>query len=353
MVKVLTARGFFRGLLKGPFPMIPLIQRTLIHRALAARTGWLLAFALGALALAGTATATAAGLFIGGPLALALILGLLVRWRWPEAGALPGLSGWGRFTLRAGVAVLGLGVTVQDAARIGWGGVLAVAATLAVTLAATLLVGRWLKVPTGLTRLIAAGTAVCGASAVLAVAARQPQDPASAGHAAVAIAIVTLFGSVGMLLHPALSAALGLDAVQAGLWAGASLHEVAHAVGAAVQQGPVAADFGTIAKLERVALLVPVVALLGDGKRGTPPLFLLVFAAFMGLASFGLVPAAVQALARPVSLALLTTALAALGVSTALGPLKQAGWRPLALGLVATLVIFLFSFALIRGFLGG
>ncbi|WP_019644539.1 YeiH family protein [Novispirillum itersonii] len=328
--------------------MLPL---SVIPPFVADRTGWLLALALGGLALAGNAAATAAGLFIGGPLALALILGLLVRWRWPGAGALPGLPGWGRFTLRAGVAVLGLGVTVQDAARIGWGGVAAVAATLAVTLAVTLLAGRWLKVPPGLTRLIAAGTAVCGASAVLAVAARHQQDEATASHAAVAIAIVTLFGSVGMMLHPALSGWLHLSAVQAGLWAGASLHEVAHAVGAAVQQGPVAADFGTIAKLERVALLVPVVALLGDGKRGTPPLFLLVFVGFMGLASFGLVPPAVQALARPVSLALLTTALAALGVSTALGPLRQAGWRPVALGLIATLVIFLFSFGLIRGFL--
>lgn len=316
------------------------------------RSGWGIALLLGGIAFVGNEVAASAGLFIGGPLALALILGLLVRWWWPEAGALPGLSDWGRVSLRAGVAVLGLGVSVQEASRIGWEGIAAVAATLAVTLGATLLLGRWLKVPPGLTRLIAAGTAVCGASAVLAVAARHHRHPETPAHAAVAIAVVTVFGSIGMILHPTLSSLLGLDPAQAGLWAGASLHEVAHAVGAAVQQGPVAADIGTIAKLERVALLVPVVALLGDGRRGTPPLFLLAFVGFMAACSFGLVPSVIQHWARPVSLVLLTTALAALGVSTALGPLRQAGWRPLVLGLLATTVIFLFSFTLIRGFLG-
>ncbi len=182
-----------------------------------------------------------------------------------------------------------------------------IAATLAATFVVTTLLGRLLGVEAKLTQLIAAGTSICGASAVIAT---NSVTEGSDEDVAYAVACVTVFGSLSMFLYPVLPALLHLDPHRYGLWAGASIHEIAQVVAATFQNGREAGDFGTIAKLSRVALLAPMVILLGlvaarrrpQGARpagGIPvPWFVLGFLALIGVNSVGLVSGRGEAAAR-------------------------------------------------------
>src|SRR5690606_19143770 len=111
-----------------------------------------------------------------------------------------------------------------------------------------------------LSELIAAGTSICGASAVIATntVTKAPDE-----DVAYAVACVTIFGSIAMFTYPLLPGLLGLDPQAFGLWAGASIHEIAQVVAAAFQGGEQAGQFGTIAKLSRVMFLAPMVIGLG------------------------------------------------------------------------------------------
>ena len=117
-------------------------------------------------------------------------------------------------------------------------------------------------------QLIAAGTSICGASAVIAT---NTVTRASDEDVAYAVASVTVFGSVSILLYPALAGLLQLTPHAFGLWAGASIHEIAQVVAAAFQNGTEAGNFATIAKLGRVMLLAPMILPLSYYSAKAPP----------------------------------------------------------------------------------
>jgi len=161
-----------------------------------------------------------------------------------------------RRLLRIAIILLGLQLTITQVIEVGGRGIGIIALTLVSTFAFTVWMGRLLGVDRKLAQLIAAGTSICGASAVIAtntVTNAQDED------VAYAVACVTVFGSVAMFAYPLLPGLLHLDPHAFGLWSGASIHEIAQVVAAAFQGGKDAGDFGTIAKLARVTLLAPVV----------------------------------------------------------------------------------------------
>jgi uncharacterized integral membrane protein (TIGR00698 family) len=275
-----------------------------------------------------------------GALLLAMLAGVvaapLVRSRPATA---PGIRLAARELLRAGVALLGLRVSVGELGQVGPAGVVVAAGTVAVTLSGAVWAGRRLGVPPRLALLIAAGSAICGASAI---AAMEPVARAREEHVGYAVATVTLLGTAGMLALPPAAAALGLSDLEAGMWAGASLHEVAQvaAAGAAVSAG--ALKLAALVKLVRVVLLAPVVAAMaavhgtGRGSAGLPvPGFVLAFLALVAVRSVVAVPAAALDAALVASTVLLAAGLAALGLGVRFGALRAAGLRPLALGVLA------------------
>jgi uncharacterized integral membrane protein (TIGR00698 family) len=145
-----------------------------------------------------------------------------------------------------------------------------------------------------------------------------------------------------------------------GLWAGASIHEIAQVVAAAYQDGQQAGDFGTIAKLSRVAMLAPVVIALGlmasarKGSHGQAPAkapmpwFVLGFVALVGLNSVITVPAGLKSEIVLATTFLLSMALAAMGLETDIRKLKAKGLRPLILGSAAFAFIACFSLMLVE-----
>ena len=300
------------------------------------------------LMLAGAALALsgALGLALLSPLILALGLGMAGRALLGVVEAAePGLCVARQQLLRAAIILLGFRLTLGEVTSLGVGVALAVAATLAATFLLTRVMGRWLGVPAPLAELIAAGSAVCGASAIVAcntVTRGRDED------VAYAMACVALFGSLGMLACPLLAGPLGLDPRAYGLWTGASLHEVAQVMGAGFALGDEAGAAATVAKLFRVALLSPLVLMLGAGRRSEgarPPLpwFVLGFLAAMVVNSLLPLPAALlEGLAR-FSTVLMAMALAALGLGTDLGQLRRRGLRPLVLAGLAALFVSGFS----------
>ncbi len=131
------------------------------------------------------------------------------------------------------------------------------------TFAFTIWTGKWLGVAPKLAQLIAAGTSICGASAVIATNTVTSADDEDVAYS---VACVTVFGSVAMFSYPLLRGLVHLDPQSFGLWAGASIHEIAQVVAAAFQDGQKAGEFGTIAKLSRVMLLAPMVIAIGDDR---------------------------------------------------------------------------------------
>jgi uncharacterized integral membrane protein (TIGR00698 family) len=291
------------------------------------------------------------------PMILAILIGMVFHnvIGTPER-AHAGVAFAMRCLLRLGIILLGLQLTTAQVAAVGVDGAAIIVAVLAATFCFTKAVGRWLGVDPKLAELIAAGTSVCGASAVLAtntVTRGRDED------VAYAVACVTLFGSIAMFLYPLLGTALQLTARDYGLWTGASIHEIAQVVAAAFQHGEEAGRSGTIAKLTRVMMLAPMIFALGwmamrrapqqsqEGGLLPMPWFILGFLALVGLNSFVIIDAGIRVGIAQVTTFLLTTALAGMGLGADFKKLVAAGSRPLLLGAVATLFISVLSLALV------
>ncbi|TDK39164.1 YeiH family putative sulfate export transporter [Rhizobium deserti] len=292
------------------------------------------------------------------PLILSIVIGLLIR----SLVTLPyavtaGLGFSIRHVLRFGIVLLGFQITATQILSLGGSGILLVVLTLASTFVAIRWMGRLIGVDPSLTDLIAAGTSVCGASAVIAAnaAVRGKQE-----HVAYAVACVTLFGSISMLVYPLLAQPLGLDPLAYGLWTGATIHEVAQVVAAAFQGGDVSGEFGTISKLARVVMLAPLVLTMAFSIRSGPasgprttipmPWFVLGFLMTMFVNSAISVPPDVSHALAVGSSLLLSVALAAMGLQTDIRRLGQEGWKPLALGAFGWLFISVFGYLLVRLF---
>ncbi|WP_117191661.1 YeiH family protein [Rhizobium terrae] len=292
------------------------------------------------------------------PLIMSIIIGMLIRNTLSvPAAAEPGIGLSLKRILRLGIVLLGLQVTATQILSLGGSGLAMVALTLVATFMAIRIAGRMMGVDRALTDLIAAGTSVCGASAVIAAntVVRGKQE-----HVAYAVACVTLCGSLSMLAYPLLSTPLGLDARAYGLWTGATIHEVAQVVAASFQGGDVAGQFGTISKLARVVMLAPLIMTLalamrsssdGAARASAPmPWFVLGFVGMMLVNSAVAIPPDASKGLATLTNFLLSMALAAMGLQANIGKLKAEGWRPLALGAFGWLFIAIFGYAMLKVF---
>jgi uncharacterized integral membrane protein (TIGR00698 family) len=300
------------------------------------------------------AAGTAVALVVPGlnPATAAVLLGVLLANSGLPLDALrPGLTLAGRRLIRVAVVLLGLRLSVPALTGLGAAGLGVVLVTVAATFGGTLLLGRRLGVPPARALLVATGFSICGASAV---AAMEPVAGGDEEDTGVAVALVTLCGSLAILVLPLLRTPLGLDPVAFGSWTGASVHDVGQVV-ATAQQVPGALSAAVVVKLSRVVLLAPLVAGVGLGRRRTPgprpplvPLFVLGFLAAVVVASVVTVPAPVLR----VQDVLLPAALLGLGSTVHLPTLARTGGRSLLLGLSSWLLVGTVAYAGVR-LLGG
>jgi uncharacterized integral membrane protein (TIGR00698 family) len=214
----------------------------------------------------------------------------------------------------------------------------------------TLWIGRRLGLSPDLTLLTATGFSICGASAI---AAMQGATDADEDDVAASVALVTIFGSIALVLWPLLQAPLDLPEEAYGAWTGASVHEVAQVVAAASPAGAAALATAVVVKLSRVVLLAPLLAVVSWGRRGTAarggngtgrraplvPLFVAGFLAAIAVRSTNLLPDTALDVARTVTTVLLAAALFGLGSSVRVRVLAASGPRAIALGMASTLLL--------------
>jgi uncharacterized integral membrane protein (TIGR00698 family) len=268
-----------------------------------------------------------------------------------------------RRLLRLAIVLLGLQLTFAEVVTLGATGVVILAATLASTFVFTVHAARFLRVEEKLAKLIAAGTSVCGASAVVAANAVVGAKEEDVTYA---VACVTIFGTIAMFLFPFLPELLHLNAREYGLWTGSSVHEVAQVVAASFQQGKVAGEMGTIAKLSRVMMLAPLVLTMdmlsrrdldngtgqdaAESSRRAPaiPWFVVGFIAAACINSIVTIPVGVKSDLMWLTTFLLTVALGAMGMHTDLAKLRRRGFRPALLGALASLFIGVFGLLCIK-----
>lgn len=200
------------------------------------------------------------------PLTAAVVLGVVAANLLPGAtmtAARPGLQVAARRLMRLGIVLLGLQLALGDVLKLGWQSLVLVVAVVFATFFGTQWIGHRMGLPGRQPLLIATGFAICGASAVAAMegVTRRPGESEDDPDPVVAVALVTLCGSLAILVLPLLRGPLGLhDPAVFGHWVGASVHDVGQVVAASTSGGTVAVNGAVVVKLMRVAMLAPMVA---------------------------------------------------------------------------------------------
>jgi uncharacterized integral membrane protein (TIGR00698 family) len=289
----------------------------------------------------------------------ALLLGMAMNVLADGGRCLPGIELASRSVLRIGVALLGVRITLAQIAALGWPPVVLVAIAVVATIGVSMLVARALGFNVLFGLLSGGATAICGASAALALAAALPAHPGKERATLFTVIGVSTLSTAAMIVYPMLARALGLAPVDTGIFLGGTIHDVAQVVGAGYGVSPAVGDTATVVKLVRVAMLLPVilVAVLLTRARGAavdgprPPLlpgFAVAFLALAALGSLGAIGPALQRAGSELSTWCLLTAIAALGMKTRFRELAAVGLKPVLLMLGETVFLAALVLALLR-----
>lgn len=293
-----------------------------------------------------------------GQLVIAIILGMA----WRAAFSVPdawqtGISFSSKKLLRFGIILLGMRLNLADIYHAGAGVFLIAFINLVFALFVVYGLTKVFNVDKKLGILTACGTAICGAAAVVAIA---PQIKANEKETAVGAAIVALLGTVFTLVYTLLYSIFGLTPTQYGIFAGGTLHEIAHVIAAAAAGGDEAVDMAVIVKLTRVALLVPVAIVIGimyqrrDKEQGGKafslsiiPWFILGFLVMSGINSLGIVPPAVAQTLVSCAYILIAMAMAGLGLNVEIKTFKQLGIKAFIAGLIGSVCLSVVGYILV------
>lgn len=288
------------------------------------------------------------------PMVVGIVLGMLyansLRNNLPETWV-PGIKFCSKRILRTGIILYGFKLTFQDVMQVGVTAIAVDAVIVCGTIGLGLLVGKLLKIDKDIALLTSCGSAICGAAAVLGVDGSIRPKPYKT---AVAVATVVIFGTLSMFIYPILyrCGLFDLPPEVMGLFAGATIHEVAHVVGAANAMGTEVSDTAIIVKMIRVMMLVPVLLVIAwsiahnrckqdaqcdtssSKAKITIPWFAILFLVVIGFNSLDLLPIGIVEWINHVDTFLLTMAMAALGAETSIDKFKKAGFKPFLLAAV-------------------
>jgi uncharacterized integral membrane protein (TIGR00698 family) len=254
-----------------------------------------------------------------------------------------------RFLLQASVVALGFGMDLHEVIKAGRSGFVYTALGICFALIAGRALGKLLRVHGNSSFLITTGTAICGGSAIAAVA---PIIQADEQEVAVALGTVFILNSVALLIFPLVGGALRLTQQQFGLWAALAIHDTSSVVGAASKYGAAALIVGTTVKLARALWIVPLALITAALKRSNSKVKLPWFILFFCLAAVINTYVPQSAYLSKIFFTLgkygLTATLFLIGTSISRSALKEVGWRPLAQGIALWIVVALTSLYFIR-----
>jgi uncharacterized integral membrane protein (TIGR00698 family) len=289
----------------------------------------------------------------------ALLLGIAMNFLATETSCAAGVAFTSRTVLRCGVALLGLRITYGDISALGWQPVAGVVVSVALTIVISIGVARLLGFRSTFGLLSGGATAICGASAALALAAAMPPHPQREKALSFTVIGVSTLSTLAMVVYPVIARWLGLDATQSGIFLGGTIHDVAQVVGAGYSMSKETGDTATVVKLMRVAMLLPVITLTvalmrsrtGAGEGHKPPLlpwFAVVFALLVVVNSMGWIPRPVATAGASLSGWFLVASIAAIGVKTQIRELVSVGVKPVALMVGETALMAVIVLGLMR-----
>ncbi len=297
------------------------------------------------------------------PLIIGILLGIFygntLHHRLPQAW-LPGISFTARKILRLAIILYGFYLTIQEIWSIGWAGFAVDIIIVTSTLLLAYVIGvRLLGMDKQTAMLTGAGSAICGAAAILAF---EPVLKAKGHQTAAAIATVVLFGTAAMAIYPFIYQLgfLNLTTQGWGVYVGATVHEVAQVVGAASDISQSVCNDAVIVKMTRVMLLTPALLLVSlwwtrqgtemvSGKAAplTIPWFALGFMAMVLFNSMHWLPDAWVTELQQIDQFLLTMAMTALGMETSLNKLKGIGIKPFVLASILFVWLLMGGYAVV------
>jgi uncharacterized integral membrane protein (TIGR00698 family) len=292
------------------------------------------------------------------PLVLAILLGAAVRTAWtPDARFKAGIDFSAKMLLEVAVVLLGASVSAATLLSLGVGFVLGIFALVALAVVVGFGVGRALGLNPRMALLVACGNAICGNSAIAAVA---PVIDADGKEVAASIAFTAVLGVIVVLALPLLGGLIHLNGLQYGALAGLTVYAVPQVLAAAAPFGALATQTGTVVKLVRVLMLGPVILALSlifrdrapdaakPGLSRLLPWFIIGFLVMIGLRSFDLIPQAALAPMAAASSLLTVVAMAALGLQTDIRAVARAGGRVVVAVILSLGALVVLALALIR-----
>lgn len=292
------------------------------------------------------------------PLLLSAVFGIIIR---NTIGipkdSLPGICFSAKKILRLAVILLGLKISFYQISEIGIYGLIIISFCSISTFFVTCWLGKRFRIKRTLYQLIASGTSICGASAIIAT---NSAIDGSEEDVSYSIAIVTFLGTLAMLFYPIAANLLNLTPTVFGLWCGTSIHEVAQVLAASFQNSELSGEIATISKLSRVILIVPLISLLSiqahvlksrqgfQSTAATFPWFILFFSLLVALNSLNLIPEKFLSPILIFNQVLLCMAMASMGLMTSLSALVKVGLKPLYLAIISWFYLGFVSLFILR-----
>ena len=272
----------------------------------------------------------------------ALLLGMGLSFLATEGRCKAGIEFTARTVMRIGIALLGMRITLDQMTALGWQPIALVITLIVVTISVSMIAAKYMGFQRLFGMLTGGATAICGASAALALSVALPNHPQKERATLFTIIGVSALSTLAMIVYPMIAKWLVLSPQEAGIFLGATIHDVAQVVGAGYSMSAETGDTATVVKLMRVAMLLPVIVCAvmitrmqgGEGTGKRPPLLPWFAVCFLLLAcvnSTGWVPVVVQSGMNELSRWCLAIAISALGMKTQLKELATVGIKPIIL----------------------
>lgn len=293
-----------------------------------------------------------------------MIISILLGMSWKGVMGIPtdstiGITFSSKILLRAGIILMGLRLNIEQIIAAGFSIVLTDIIVVTFTLIFMISIGKILSINPHISVLIAVGTAVCGAAAIVAVA---PLIGAKKEFTAISVAFIAIIGTIVTIFYTFLYPILGLNSYDYGLLAGATLHELAHVIAAATPGGDVSSDTAILVKLGRVALLIPVAIILGiffnKKDPSTPtkkkkfkelpvPWFIFGFLIMCLINTLGVLSTQTTQMLIALSIFLLSMAMAGLGLGMNFSEFKNLKGKVLITGVSGSIALIILGFFLL------
>ncbi len=258
--------------------------------------------------------------------------------------------------LKVAVVGIGFGMNLEESLRSSYEGIIFTIFSVTIVMVSGMIISRWMGVGRNEGCLIASGTAICGGSAIAAMA---PVIGAKSAETSISLAVVFTLNAIAMLTFPSIGAALGLTQQEFGMWSAIAIHDTSAVVGAAKAYGEEALQIATTVKLSRALWIIPLSAIMaflfrgkeGGGAKGggriSIPWFIPLFVVAMCINTYAPLNECLGSVIKECSHKLLNVALLLIGTTLSIRSIKEMGLKPIVLGITLWLIISILSLLII------